>query len=169
MQTTPAVEKCKPNRKDEHSSCCTKVVQLTVKYRFEVNNHDHRKNAQMQRKRKACRYVRNTRKGLRRLSEQTQKGYSVEGPDDNADFIDRGAPWRQYDPKLMRARSRFEGVRRPVTIGIGVYGRNLRSNKHQGQVHPYVTEVYVPIIHMMLGKDGPRQKKNRQTYNGFAN
>ena len=47
-------------------------------------------NAQMQIKRKACRYVRNTRKGLRRLSGQTQKGYSEELPDDNADFTDRG-------------------------------------------------------------------------------
>ena len=69
------------------------------------------KNAQMLRKRKACRYVRNTRKGLRRLSELTKKtGYSEELPDDNADFTDRGAPLWQYDPKIMRARSRFEGV-----------------------------------------------------------
>ena len=72
------------------------------------------KNAQMPRKRKACRYVRNTRKGLRRLSEQTKKkGYSEELPDDNADFTDRGAPLWQYDPKIMRARSRFEGVSTP--------------------------------------------------------
>ncbi len=28
-----------------------------------------------------------------------------------ADFTDRGAPLRQHDPKLMRARSRFEGVK----------------------------------------------------------
>jgi len=49
-----------------------------------------KKEAQMQRKRKACRYVRNARKGLRRLSGQTQKGYSEELPDDNADFTDRG-------------------------------------------------------------------------------
>ena len=37
-------------------------------------------------------YVRNARKGLRRLSGQTQKGYSEQVPDDNADFTDRGAP-----------------------------------------------------------------------------
>ena len=68
----------------------------------------------MQRKRKACRYIRNTRKGLRRLSGQTQKGYSEELPDDNADFTDRGgAPLKQYDPKIMRSRSRFEGVSTP--------------------------------------------------------
>ena len=80
-----------------------------------MNHHDHRKNnAQMQIKRKACRYVRNTRKGLRRLSGQAQKGYSEELPDDNADFTDRGgAPLKQYDPKIMRARSRFEGVSTP--------------------------------------------------------
>ena len=53
------------------------------------------------------------KKGLRRLSGQTRKGCSEELPDDNADFTDRGAPLRQYDPKLMRARSRFEGVRTP--------------------------------------------------------
>ena len=73
-----------------------------------------KKEAQMQRKRRACRYVRNTRKGLRRLSGQTQKGYSEELPDDNADFTDRGgAPLKQYDPKIMRSRSRFEGVSTP--------------------------------------------------------
>ena len=58
------------------------------------------KNAQMQRKRKACRYVRNTRKGLRRLSEQTQKGYSEELLDDNADFIDRGGAFEAVRPKV---------------------------------------------------------------------
>ena len=69
------------------------------------------KNAQMRRKRKPCRYVRNARKGLRRLSGQTQKGYSEELPDNNADFTDRGAPLSQYHPTLTRVRSRFEGVR----------------------------------------------------------
>ena len=51
-------------------------------YRFEVNHNDHRKNAQMQRKRKACRYVGNTRKGLRRVSGQTRIGYSEESRDE---------------------------------------------------------------------------------------
>ena len=50
---------------------------------------------------------------LRRLSGQTRKGYSEESPDDNADSTDRGVPLRQYDPKLIRARSWFEGVSTP--------------------------------------------------------
>ena len=41
------------------------------------------------------------------------KKVTVKLPDDNADFTDRGALLRQYDPKLMRARSRFEGVSTP--------------------------------------------------------
>ena len=45
---------------------------------------------------------------------QTQKGYSEQLPDDNADFTDRGGgPLKQYYPKIMRARSRFEGVSTP--------------------------------------------------------
>ena len=70
----------------------------------------------MQRKRKACRYVRNTRKGstkIVRTNSKKEKGYSEELPDDNADFTDRGAPLWQYDPKIMRARSRLEGVSTP--------------------------------------------------------
>ena len=78
-----------------------------------VNHHDHRKNVQMQRKRKACRCVRNTIKDLRRVSGQTRKGHSEKSRDDNDDSTDRGVPLRQYDPKLIRARSRFEGVTTP--------------------------------------------------------
>ena len=92
----------------------------------------------MQRKRKACRYVRNARKGLRRLSGQTRKGYCEESRDDNADSTEGGVPLREYDPKLIRARSWFEGVSTPKNAKIGVYGRKLRSNKHQGQLHPNV-------------------------------
>ena len=95
-----------------------------------------------------------------------KKGYSEELPDDNADFTDGGASLWQYDPKIMRARSRFEEVR-PETSGIGVYRRKLRSNKHQGRVHPNGTVVYVPTIHMMLGKDGPRQNINRANLQRF--
>ena len=97
------------NRKDEHPSCCSKVEQLTANYRFEVSHHDHRKNAQMQRKRKACRYVRNPRKGVRRESGQTKKSYSEESQDDNADSTDRGVPLRQYDPKLIRSGNNRQG------------------------------------------------------------
>ena len=73
---------------------------------------------------RSCRYVRNTTKGLRRVSRQTQKGYSEESRDDNADSTDRGAPLRQYDPKLIRARSRFEGVSTPRNKR----NRRLRTN-----------------------------------------
>ena len=66
---------------------------------------------------------------------------------------------KQYDPTLMRARSRFEGVSTPRNEW-NMHLQKLRSNKHQGRVHPNVTEVYVPIIDMMLGKDGPRHKKS---------
>ena len=45
--------------------------------------------------------------------DKTHKAYSEELPDDNADFTDRGSSLRQYDPKLMRTRSRFEGVNTP--------------------------------------------------------
>ena len=66
---------------------------------------------------------------------------------------------RQYDPKLMRARSRFEGVRTPRNE----WNRRLRTktslDQTQRTIHPNVTEVYVAIIHMMLGKDGSRKKK----------
>ena len=52
--------------------------------------------------------------------------------------LHRGVPLRQYDPKLIRARPWFEGVSTPRNGQTGVYGRKLRSNKHQGQVHPNV-------------------------------
>ena len=96
------------------------------------------KNEQKQRSRKACRYVRNSRNGLRRESRQTKKGYSEESRDDNAGSTNRETPSRQYDRKLLRARSWFEGVSTPRNEKIGVYGQKLRSNKHQGQVHPNV-------------------------------
>ena len=60
---------------------------------------EKKRKAQTQRKQKACRYVRNARKGLRRLSGQTQKGYSEELPDDNADFTDRGGAFVAVRPK----------------------------------------------------------------------
>ena len=53
--------------------------------------------------------------------DKLKKGYSEGLPDENADFTDRGeGALRQYDPKLIRARSWFEGVRCPETSGIGV-------------------------------------------------
>ena len=98
------------------------------------------------------------------MSGQTQRGYSEELPDDNADFTDRGAPLKQYDPKLMCARSRFEGERTPRNE----WNRRVRTKpslEHQGQVYPNVTEAYVPIMHMMLGK--MVQEKNRANLQRF--
>ena len=74
---------------------------------------------------------------------------------------------KQYDPKIMRARSRFEGVSTPRNEWNRRLRRKLRSNKYQGREHPEGTVVYVPIIHMMLGKDGPRQKINRANLQRF--
>ena len=67
----------------------------------------------MHRRQKACRHLRNTRKGLRGLPDQSRKGYS----DDNADSTDRGVPLRYYDPKLVRAWSRFEALSTPRNEG----------------------------------------------------
>lgn len=60
---------------------------------------------------------------------QTHKGYIGESRGDNADSTDRGGTFEAVRPKLIRARSRFEGVEVcPETKGLGVYGRKLRSN-----------------------------------------
>ena len=67
----------------------------------------------MRRGQKACRCHKCQK--VQRLSDQTRKGCSEESRDDNADSTDRGVPVRQYDPKLIRPRSRFEGVRTPTT------------------------------------------------------
>ena len=122
------------------------------------------KNAQMLRKRKACRYVTNTRKGLRRLSEQTKKkGYSEELPDDNADFTDRGAPLWQYDPKIMRARSRFlspprnEWNRRLQTkMSLEQTSRTSTSKRYGGICSHHTHDA---------GKRWSKTKKIGQTYN----
>ena len=90
---------------------------------------------------------------------------------------------RQHDPKLIRARSRFEGVSTPRNE----WNRRIRTKtafeqhssrtctfkgkEGQARHHPRGANakmgVYVPIIHMMQGKDGTR-KKIGQIYNGFA-
>ena len=141
-----------------------------------MNNHDHRKKKKKHKCKengRACRYVRNARKGLRRLSGQTRKGYSEESRDDDADSTDKAVHLRRYYPKRTRARSGFEGVGTPRNEGKGVYERKLRSNKHQVQVHPHMKRktktspawreredgVYVPIIHTMQGQNGPGKKK----------
>ena len=38
---------------------------------------------------------------------------TVKSRNDNADSTDRGVPLKQYDPKLLRALSTFEGVSSP--------------------------------------------------------
>ena len=136
----------------------------------------------MQRRQEACRYVRNARKGLRRLSGQTRKGYSEESRDDDADSTDKAVHLRRYYPKRTRARSGFEGVGTPrnewnrrlrTKIALEQTSRTSTSKREEekSRHHPRganaKTGVYVPIIHVMQGKNGPR--KIGQTYNGFAN
>ena len=53
----------------------------------------------------------------------TRKDWGGESRGDHADSTDRGMPLRQYDPKRIRARSRFEGVSRPTNGG----NRRLRT------------------------------------------
>ena len=135
----------------------------------------------MQRRQEACRYVRNARKGLRRLSGQTRKGYSEESRDDDADSTDKAVHLRRYYPKRTRARSGFEGVGTPRNEWKGVYERKLRSNKHQGQVHPNVKSKIKATPAGCQRKDGGicshhrhdagerwSKKKIGQTYNVFA-
>ena len=103
------------------------------------------------------------------MSGQTQKGYSEELPDDNADFTDRGAPLRQYDPKLMRARSRFEGVRTPRND----WNRRLRTKTSLEQTSRTSTSKRDGGIYSHRTHDARKRwsktKQIGQTYNGFAN
>ena len=79
---------------------------------------------------------------------------------------------RQHDPKLIRARSRFEGVSTPRNE----WNRRIRTKtafeqhssrtctfkgkEGQARHHPRGANakmgVYVPIMHMMQETDGPR-------------
>ena len=103
------------------------------------------------------------------MSEQTQKGYSVEGPDDNAEFSDRGATLRQYDPKLMRARSRFEGVSTPRNE----WNRHLQTIPSLEQTSRTSTSIRDGRLCSHHAHDARKRwsktKKIGQTYNGFAN
>ena len=78
-----------------------------------MNHQDHRKKRTNAKKIEGMPLCSKYKKGPTKIVRKTQKGYSEELPDDSADFTDSGAPLRQYDQKLMRARSRFEGVRTP--------------------------------------------------------
>ena len=70
---------------------------------------------------------------------------------------------RQYDPKLVRARSWFEGVSKPRNEGDRRLQRQLHPNvKRRIEPTPAWRErgeggVHVPIMHMMQGKDDPRK------------
>ena len=79
---------------------------------------------------------------------------------------------RQHDPKLIRALSRFERVSTPrnewnrrlrtKTALEQQSSRTCTSKREEGKsiYHPRGANakmrVYVPIMHMMQGKDGPR-------------
>ena len=98
-----------------------------------------------------------------------KKGYSEELPDDNADFNDRGAPLWQYDPKIMRARSRFEGVSTPRNE----WNRRLQTKTSLEQTSRTSTSKrYGGICSHHTHDAGKRWSKTKQigqTYNGFAN
>ena len=86
---------------------------------------------------------------------------------------------RQYDPKLIRARSSFEGVSTPrnewnrrlrtKTALEQQSSRTFTSKREEGKSrhHPRGANakmgVYVPVVHMMQGKDGPRKKSGKPT------
>ena len=96
--------------------------------------------------------------------DKTHKAYSEELPDDNADFTDRGSSLRQYDPKLMRTRSRFEGVNTPRNE----WNRRLRTKTSLKQTSRTSTSKRDGSICSHREKMVPRNKIG-QTYNGFAN
>ena len=76
---------------------------------------------------------------------------------------------RQYDPKLMRARSRFEGVstprnewnRRLQTIPSLEQTSRTSTSKRDGGICSHHTHD--------AGKRWSKNKKIGQTYNGFTN
>ena len=102
------MEKWKPNRKEEHSSCCSKVELLTANYRFEVNQYDHRKTHKCKENGRHAAMLEMPERAYEdcqdKLKKATVKSYQtimLTSPTG-------GAPLWQYDPKIMRARSRFE-------------------------------------------------------------
>ena len=101
----------------------------------------------------------------------TREDHSGESLGDTADSNDRGVPLRQYDSKRIRACPRFEGVSTPRNEWNRRLGtktaleqqssRTCTSKHEEGKLrhHPRGANakkgVYVPIMHMMQGKDGP--------------
>ena len=83
-----------------------------------------------------------------------------------------GVPFRQYDPKLIRVRSRFEGVSTPRNEWNSLLRtktaleqqssrtRTFKREEEKSRHHPRGANanmgIYVPIMHMMQGKNGAR-------------
>ena len=80
-----------------------------------------------------------------------------------------GVPLRQYDPRLMRARSRFEGVRTPRND----WNRRLRTKTAVEQTSSTSTSKRdggICFHHTHdAGKRWSKTKNIGQTYNGIAN
>ena len=83
---------------------------------------------------------------------------------------------RQFDPKLTRARSTFEGVSTPRNEWIMrlrtktalEQASSTRTSKREGQKSRHyprganaMTGVYVPIMYMVQRSDGPRVNLQR--------
>ena len=121
-----------------------------------MNHPDHRKKThKCEENRRHAATLEIPERAYEDYQDKLKKGYSEELPDDNADFTDRGGAYEAVRPNInARALLVYSTPRNEWTMHL----QKLRSNKHQGRVHPNVTEVYVSIIHVMLGKDGPRQK-----------
>ena len=133
----------------------------------------------MRRGQKACRCHKCQK--VQRLSDQTRKGCSEESRDDNADSTDRGVPVRQYDPKLIRPRSRFEGVRTPTTELNGRL-RTKTALEQTSRTGTYKGDKEIPRHHLRgaNAKTGYKfpsytrcrgkmtQEKKRRSYNGLA-
>ena len=81
----------------------------------------------------------------------------------------RGAPLIQYDSKIMRARSRFEGISTPrnewnrrleTKTSLEQTSRTSTSKRYGGICSHHTHDT---------GKGWSKTKKIGQTYNGFAN
>ena len=77
-----------------------------------MNNHDHRKTHKCEEDRRHAAMLQIPERVYEDCQVKLEKD-TVKSRNDNADSTDRGVPLKQYDPKLMRARSRFEGVSTP--------------------------------------------------------
>ena len=83
----------------------------------------------------------------------------------------------QYDPKIMRARSRFEGVSTPrnewnrrlrtktaleqQSSRTCTFERKEGKSRHHPRGANAKMRVHVPVLRMIQGKDGPRANLQR--------